>query len=104
MPQIIQEWECVVREISDDVVWLGLLDATAGDTRESELAEVPWHNFTAEQRVKMRRGTLMNWKIEESADGVGTSTFTIPNRVWTQEMIDEAGARAEAMRAKINWE
>jgi hypothetical protein len=102
--KVLQEWECLVRDLSEDTAWLGLVDVTAGEKYENEMAEVPKQSFSPEVWEAMQEGTILTWKIEEDDDGKTTSTFALVDLgVWTQEEIDECRVRAEELHKRLNW-
>jgi hypothetical protein len=102
--KVLQEWECLVRELTPEAAWLGLIDVTAGSDQETEMAEVPLSGFPADVIAAMQEGTILTWKIEQDDDGKTSSNFALyPTGVWTQEDIDRAKAEAHELWLKLNW-
>jgi hypothetical protein len=100
-PNTLQHWECVVDGIDDEVVYLRLLDVTAGALMADEAAEVPIGEFTSKMLEVMKPGTLLAWFIHETPEGTA-STFRLHVRKWTQEDIDRANAEADALCKALN--
>jgi hypothetical protein len=79
--KVLQEWECLVRDLSEDTAWLGLVDVTANEQHETEMAEVPRDSFPADVWAAMKEGTILTWKIEEADDGKTSSNFALWQRL-----------------------
>lgn len=68
----MQEWECVVTEIADGVVYAELIDVTAGHRYVEETAEIPLSEFDPDERTQLRRGSVFRWAIGYVRTEAGT--------------------------------
>jgi len=100
--KILQEWECLVDEIIDGIVYLRLYDLT-DKTRDLEIAEIPIEGL-GEAGKDLLVGAILYWSIEVTDDGKTLSIFKPHNVYWTQEELDEVQREAEELHAKLVWE
>ena len=102
-----QEWEGWVTEIRDDEFEARLLDVTAGDQVDREVATIPLEEVGAEERTLMRVGAIFRWVIgyERSVGGTRRSVSQIvfldpprltgldleKGREWAEWLLEEWG-------------
>ena len=102
-----QEWEGQVTEIRDDEFEARLLDLTAGDVVDREVATIPFEEVGAEDRTLMRVGSIFRWVVgfERSVGGtrrrVSQIVFLDPHRLterdlergreWAEWLMEEWG-------------
>ncbi len=73
--ELIQQWECVVLEINDDVVGCQISDLTEPIT-DPEYAEVFWWCFRPGDRGRVRVGSVFYWSLGDlTTDGVKVGAF-----------------------------
>ena len=103
-----QEWEGQVTEIRDDEFEARLLDLTARDVVDREVATIPLEEVGAEDRSLMRVGSIFHWVIgyERSVGGtrrrVSQIVFLDPYRLtkrdlqkgreWAERLLEDWGA------------
>lgn len=87
-----QEWEGQVIEIRDDEFEARLLDLTAGDVVDREVATIPLEEVGTEDRTSMRVGSIFRWVIgyERSVGGkrrrLSQIVFLDPHRLTERDM------------------
>ena len=102
-----QEWEGWVTEIHDDEFEARLLNVTAGDEVDREVATIPLEEVGAEDRTLMRVGSIFRWVIgyERSVGGTRRSVSQIvfldpprlterdleKGREWAEWLLEEWG-------------
>ena len=102
-----QEWEGLVTGIHDDGFEARLLDLTAGDPVDREVATIPFDAVGAEDRSLLRVGSIFRWVIgcEKSIDGTRRSVSRIvfldpprltqrdleKGREWAEWLLEEWG-------------
>ena len=67
-----QEWEGKVTEIRDDEFDARLIDVTAGDEVDREVATIPLEEVGTEDRTLMRVGSIFRWVIGYERSVAGT--------------------------------
>ena len=98
--QPTQEWEGQVTAIRDDEFEARLLDLTAGDAVDREVATIPLEEVGAEDRTLMRIGSIFRWVVgyERSVGGtrrgVSQIVFLDPHRL-TERDIEKGREWAE---------
>ena len=102
-----QEWEGQVTEIRDHEFEAWLLDVTAGDVVDREVATIPLEEVGTEDRTLMRVGSIFRWVVgyERSVGGtrrrVSQIVFLDPHRLterdlekgreWAEWLLEEWG-------------
>ena len=103
-----QEWEGQVTEIRNNEFEARLLDVTAGDVVDREVATIPLEEVGAEDQTLMRVGSIFRWVVgyERSVGGtrrrVSQIVFLDPPRLterdlekgreWAEWLLEEWGA------------
>jgi len=100
--KVLQEWECLVDEVTDGIVYLRLYDLT-DKTTDTEVAEIPIEGL-GDAGKDLQPGTILYWSIEVTEDGKTLSIFKPHNVYWTQEELDAAKEEAEKLFAQLVWE
>lgn len=70
--QILQQWECIVTDVSPDSIHCDMHDLT-NRTAPVEFAEIPLPQFTAADAAKLAEGSVFYWSIGYEADSLGTT-------------------------------
>ena len=68
----LQEWEGVITDVSDKVVYASLIDITAGGKSLEETAEIPIEEISDDDRSRLVRGAIFRWVIGYLRKASGT--------------------------------
>ena len=104
-PVVFQEWHGYVTEVSEASFECRLLDVTAGDTVESEMADIRLEQVPEAERGLVRPGAYFKWFIERvpgAEDAVSCIDFA-STPCWTEEEIERAKAKARELYDAITW-
>ena len=105
----VQEWEGHVIEKGDETFIARLVDITAGQTTETEEAELPLSDITHDERISVGPGSVFRWAIgyEILRNGQRRRTSQIVFRQlpkWTRREIESAMKAGETRAARIRTE
>jgi len=106
--QPLQEWEGYVAEIGDDVFTARLLDVTARNKYEEEVADFPIADLSDTDRELLKPGAIFRWVIGYQRQRGGTkrrvSQITFRRMpAWSKKDIVDANRKAEGIAKSINW-
>lgn len=98
---ILQQWEGVVDETTDDSVWAEILDLT-DRSRPSEIVEIPFNEFAVSDRPLLKPGAVFYWSIGYETSPGGTIWRKSELRVrrtatWSKHAIDSLQAKAKQL-------
>ncbi|MDO9426038.1 MAG: hypothetical protein Q7T93_04335 [Methylobacterium sp.] len=107
--QPLQEWEGYVVEISDDGFTARLVDITAGQIVEGEVADFLISDLSEDDKASLRVGAIFRWVIgyQRSAGGNKRRVSQVVFRkmpAWTKRDISNAKERAAKLLEDIMWE
>lgn len=96
-PNLLQEWECVVTDVSKNTFWATMYDLT-DMSRPVETAEFKRHVAPKSKRNLITPGTIFYFKIYDG----GIRSFFFPERRWTKEEIEDIRQQAEELHARVS--
>ncbi|MCJ2102701.1 hypothetical protein [Methylobacterium sp. E-046] len=107
--QPLQEWEGYVVELAGDNFTAKLVDRTAGQSSEEEIAEFPIADLSENDRKLLRPGAVFRWVIgyQRSIGGQRRRVSQLVFRrmpSWSRRDLSRAKARAKDLIDNINWE
>lgn len=95
---LLQQWEGVVSEVSDDAVWAEILDLT-NPSNAAEVVEIPFAEFAVSDRPLLQPGSVFYWSIGYETSPGGTirrisETRVRRTAVWSSRTVASLKARA----------
>ncbi|MDR7038450.1 hypothetical protein J2X36_003214 [Methylobacterium sp. BE186] len=107
--QPLQEWEGYVIEIGAETFSARLVDLTAGQTLEQEVADFPLSDLSEDDRKLLQVGAIFRWVIgyQRSPGGTKRRVSQVVFRrmpAWTKRDFDSAKQRAARLFEDIAWE
>ena len=95
--KIIQEFDCVVQDVSDDGTFgARLIDVTNPENFE-EYADIYRHFIDEEEKEYIQLGAYFRWTMYDDE----TQTLIFNKETWTQEEIDNAHREAKELAKKF---
>lgn len=99
--RILQQWECVVSEVTDDSVWADITDLT-DRSRSDEVVELPMDEFPLADRDLLVPGGVFYWAIgyEQTKGGQVRRVSEIRFRrtpKWSEQGVKQLKAKARTM-------
>jgi hypothetical protein len=105
----LQEWEGYVISVDPEQFTARLVDVTAGQRVDEEVAEFPLSDLSDDNRVLLKEGAIFRWVIGylRSPGGnkrrVSEVTFRrLP--AWTKKDLESARSKATKLAREIAWE
>jgi hypothetical protein len=92
---MLQQFECVIDEISDGAVWIFAVDLT-DPSNLNEIMSIPVEKF----HFPIGLGTIFYWNIYKD----GNTEFVPYEGVWTREMLSKAKLKSSQMFKKLGWD
>jgi len=107
--QPLQEWEGYVAEIGAETFTARLLDITAGQKYENEIADFPIADISDNDRDLLKPGAIFRWVIgyQRQIGGTKRRVSQITFRrlpAWSKRDIANAARRAEEISKSIDWQ
>jgi len=104
--EILQQWEGVVSEITEDSVWADLVDLT-DRTRAEEVVELPLAEICPADRPILRPGSVFYWAIGREWTRSGQMRRISEIRIrrtpqWSQHAVDLLNAKATDLLERFN--
>jgi hypothetical protein len=107
--QPLQEWEGYVTEIGPEKFSARLVDRTAGNTTESEIAEFPVADVADDDKLLLIVGGVFRWIIgyQRSRGGTKRRVSQVTFRrlpAWSANELKEAEAAAKVLTGTLVWD
>jgi hypothetical protein len=95
---LLQQWEALVTEVTDDAEWAEIIDLT-DPSNAAEVVEIPFAEFAVSDRPLLQPGSVFYWSIGYETSPGGTIRRVSEIRVrrtaaWSPRTIASLKARA----------
>ena len=104
--EVLQQWEGIVSEVTEDSVWADLVDLT-DRTRAEEIVELPLAEIPEADRSILRPGSVFYWAIGREWSRGGQMRRVSEIRVrrtpqWSQHSVDLLKVKAMALMDRFD--